>query len=81
MKVDLQIPNQVLRRARHDAKLRRIPFHQWVTDALTEKLGPEPLAAEQAASDRMKWAGALKHLREETARISAIIKEEFEGLD
>jgi len=81
MKVTLQIPDQIIRRLRREAKRRRISVHQLVADALLEKLGPEPLTPEQSRRARMRWAGALSYLKEETARINSIIEEEFEELN
>lgn len=81
MKITLQIPDRTLDRAKREAAKRRIPLHQFVTEALSQKLGPEPLKPEEARAARMKFAGALSHLKKETARINAIIEEEFERLD
>jgi len=81
MKIALQIPNSLLRRARKNAHQRRLSLQLFVVEALTGKIGPEPLTPEQSRKARMNWAGALSHLREETARINAIIEAEFGRLD
>lgn len=81
MKITLQIPDRLLCRAKEQSDRDGISLHRLVADALAEKLGPEPLTPEESRAARMKWAGALSHLREETARINAIIEEEFERLD
>ena len=81
MKITLQVSESVIQRARREAKSRRQSINQFVADALIEKLGPEPLTPEQSRAARIKWAGALSHLKDETARINAIIEAELERLD
>lgn len=78
MKTTLEIPDAIFRRAKAKAAERQIPLRQFVTEAVSEKLEPKP---SDSKSERMKWAGQLRHLRRETARINAIIEEEFEKIE
>lgn len=78
MKTTLEIPDPIFRRAKAKAAERQIPLRQFITEAVSEKLESKP---SDARSERMKWAGRLRHLRRETARINAIIEEEFERIE
>lgn len=81
MKITLEIPDRIVQRAKREAERRSVSLQQFLTDATVDKLGPEQFTPEEARAARMKWAGALSHLKEETARIDAVIEEEFEKLD
>jgi len=77
MKTTLEIPDSTFRRAKAKAAQRGIPLRQLVTEALEETLRSE-------GSDQRPWlrlAGGLKHLRAETARITAAIEREFETIE
>lgn len=78
MKTTLEIPDPIFRRAKAKAAERQIPLRQFITEAVAEKLDSKP---SDSRSERMKWAGQLRHLHRETARINAIIEEEFEKID
>jgi hypothetical protein len=78
VKTTLEIPDAIFRRAKSVAAGRGIPFREFVTEAVQEKLGSEATAVEKPW---VKLAGGLKHLRAETQRINRIIKEEFEQID
>ena len=78
MKTTLEIPDVIFRRAKAKAAERGIPFRQFVTDAVQEKLRPEPRAGRRPW---LKMAGKLRHLRKETARINALIDNEFEVIE
>ena len=78
MKTTLEIPDVIFRRAKARAAQRGIPFRQFVTDAVEEKLRAEPRAGERPW---LRMAGKLKHLRRETARINALIEQEFEVIE
>ena len=62
-------------RAKAKAAERGIPFRRFVTDAAEEKL-----RARQGVGRRpwLKMTRKLRHLRKETARINALIDQEFE---
>ncbi len=51
---------------------------QFVTDAVGEKLRAKPDRGERPW---LKMAGKLRHLRKETARINALIDQEFEVIE
>ena len=78
MKVTLDIPDTVFRRAKARAAERGIPLRQFVTEAIEEKLKATTF---DPSKPWMQMAGGLRHLREETARIMRIIDEEFETIE
>ena len=78
MKTTLEIPDAIFRRAKAKAAEHRIPLRQFVSEAVAEKLETKSPAHEKA---RMKLAGRLRHLRNETARISTLIDREFERIE
>jgi hypothetical protein len=79
MKTTLEIPDRIFRRSKSKAAEKGIPFRQFVTDAVEDKLkesraiGPKP-----CPKPWMKHMGKLKHLRKETLRINKLIEEAFE---
>ena len=77
MKTTLEIPDALFRRAKSMAAERGIPFRQFVTDAVRDKL------ADRNAADKpwMAAFGRLRHLRKESARINRRIEEEFEPIE
>lgn len=75
MRLTIDVPDPIHQRAKAKAAELGISLRQFVLEAVTETLGPQ-VTRNRAA--RLKWAGQLKHLRNETARINAIIEEEFE---
>lgn len=77
MKTTLEIPDTIFRRARTRAAERGIPFRQFVTEAVEEKL----TAGAGAAKPWVRLAGRLKHLHKETTRLSRIVEAEFERID
>ena len=77
MKTTLEIPDSIFRRAKARAAERGIPFRQFVTEAVQDKLQSEA----PAEKPWMKHIGKLAHLHEETERINKIIEEEFERID
>jgi hypothetical protein len=78
MKTTLEIPDAVFRRAKSVAARRGIPLRAFVTEAVEEKLDAGRKAQEKPW---MAAFGKLKHLRKETARINAVIAEEFEKIE
>jgi hypothetical protein len=70
MKTTLEIPDPIFRRAKSVAAERGIPFRQFVTEAVQDKLKAPPRSA---AKPWMKTFGKLRHLHKETARISRIL--------
>jgi hypothetical protein len=78
MKTTLEIPDAIFRRAKARAAERDIPLRQLVTEALSRELDSRP---GDTKPEWLKWAGQLRHLRKETARINAIIEEEFERIE
>lgn len=78
MKTTLEIPDPIFRRAKSLAAERGIPFREFVTEAVKEKLSAHSKASEKPWT---KLAGGLKHLHRETERINRIIEEEFEKIE
>jgi hypothetical protein len=78
MKTTLEIPDVIFRRAKAKAAQRGIPLRQLVSEAVAEKLELRSPASEISVR---KLAGGLRHLREETARINALIEREFETIE
>jgi urocanate hydratase len=76
MKTTLEIPDSVFRKAKSAAAARGIPFREFVTEAVRDKLAPN-------SGDKpwVKLMGKLKHLRKETARINRLIEDESEKID
>ena len=78
MKTTLEIPDPIFRRAKSEAAARGIPFREFVTEAVKDKLAAAKKSAEKPW---LKLAGKLKHLRRETARINRLIVEDSEKID
>jgi hypothetical protein len=78
MKTTLEIPDAVFRRAKSVAAERGIPFREFVTEAVRDKLASDAKAAQQPW---MTAFGKLRHLRQETAKINRLIEEEFEQIE
>jgi hypothetical protein len=78
MKTTLEIPDPIFRRAKSVAAERGIPFREFVTEAVRDKLATEAKAAEQPW---MTAFGKLRHLRKEMAKINRLIEEEFEQIE
>jgi hypothetical protein len=78
MKTTLEIPNTIFRRAKSAAASRGIPFREFVTEAVKDKLAADSRTTEKPW---MAAFGKLNHLRKETAKINRMIEEEFEQLE
>jgi hypothetical protein len=78
MKTTLEIPDSIFRRAKSVAAERGIPFREFVTAAVRDKLASDAKAAEQPW---MTAFGKLRHLRKETAKINRLIEYEFEQIE
>jgi hypothetical protein len=78
MKITLEIPDSVFRRAKSKAAERGIPLRQFVTETVGDKLTATPSAGQKPW---MKHVGKLKDLRKETQRIKKVIEQAFEKVD
>jgi hypothetical protein len=78
MKTTLEIPDTIFRRAKSAAAERGIPFREYVTEAVKDKLVATTKTTEKPW---MKAFGKLRHLRKDTPKINRIIEEEFEQID
>lgn len=73
-KTTLEIPDNVMRRAKSVAAGRGISLRALVSEAVADKLRSEKRSNNKPW---MKSFGKLRRLRKETARINRIIEEEF----
>jgi hypothetical protein len=78
MRISLDIPDFLLRRAKSVAASRRISLCQFVAEALREKLNPIPVAVPKPW---LKHVGKLKWLHKETGQINMRIQDAFESID
>jgi hypothetical protein len=78
MKTTLEIPDPIFRRAKAKAAEQQKSLREFVTEALSDKLNAK---SQDNRGAKLKVGGALRHLRKETARINAIIEQEFEQID
>ena len=78
MKTTLEIPDTIFRRAKSLAAQRGVPFREFVTEAVKDKLAASAKGAEKPW---VKHMGKLKHLRKETARINRLIEQDSEKID
>jgi hypothetical protein len=77
LKMTVEIPDSLVRRARARAAERGISLAQFVTDAVEEKL----TVRQPDSKPWMRMVGGLQHLRRETTRINRLIEQEFERID
>ena len=77
MKMTLEIPDSIFRRAKSVAAERGIPLRALISEALAEKLR----ADNGSGKPWMAAFGKLRHLRRETTKIKRIIEEEFEQIE
>jgi hypothetical protein len=78
MKTTLEIPDTIFRRAKSAAAERGIPFREYVTEAVKDKLVADTKTTEKPW---MKAFGKLRHLRKDAPKIKRIIEEEFEQIE
>jgi hypothetical protein len=78
VKITLEIPDPVFRRAKSVAAQRGIALRAFVTEAVEEKLAT---TSQKEDKPWVRLAGGLKHLHKETARINAIMQSEFERIE
>jgi len=81
MKTTIDIPDDLFRLAKARASLSGISFRHFVTDTLRVQLEREAQLAQPTDPPWMKGFGGLADLRDETARISGLIEEEFELIE
>ena len=77
MKTTLQIPDDVLRRAKRAAAERGIPLRELVAEAVKDTLQKR---SRKTAKPWMAGFGKLRFLRKESARINRVIEKEFERI-
>jgi hypothetical protein len=78
VKITLEIPDAILRRAKSKAAEWGIPLRQFVTEAVKAKLKATSAPGKQPW---MELAGGLKHLRKELVGINKTVDGEFEQIE
>jgi hypothetical protein len=78
VKITLEIPDAIFRRAKSVAAARSISLDDLVTEAIKDKLATEAKAGERPW---LRLLGKLKHLHKETIRINGLIEEHSERID
>ncbi|MFM7290041.1 MAG: hypothetical protein ACKO6B_02280 [Planctomycetia bacterium] len=81
MKTTIDIPDELFRLAKARASLSGISLRQFVTDTLRSQLQLEEKRARPTDPPWMQGFGGLADLADETARIRALIEEEFESIE
>lgn len=81
MKTTIDIPDDLFRLAKARASLGGVSLRQFVTDTLRARLEREEKQARATDPPWMKGFGGLADLATETARIRALIDEEFESIE
>ena len=81
MKTTIDIPDELFRLAKARASLSGISLRQFVTDTLRAQLEREEKQARATDPPWTKGFGSLADLAAETARIRALIEEEFESIE
>ena len=81
MKTTIDIPDELFRLAKARASLAGISLRQFVTDTLRARLEREEKRARATDPPWMKGFGGLADLAAETARLRALIEEEFESIE
>ena len=77
MKTKRAIPDTIFWRAKSAAVARGVPFREFVSEAVKDKLAPKTRAG---VRPWMKLVGKLKHLHAETRRINRLIEEDSEKI-
>ena len=81
MKTTLELPDPLFRKAKATAAARGQSLKDFVTEALRDKLTPASRTAGMPEPEWMQGFGKLSRLRRETARVQAVIDEEFEVIE
>lgn len=81
VKTTIDIPDDLFRLAKARAALDGVSLRQLVTDTLRSHLERESQQIRPADPPWMKGFGELADLREETARLQDVIREEFERIE
>ena len=77
MKITFELPDPLVREGKASAAERGQSLNEFVADALRDKLAGASGRDADSARPWMRGFGALKGLRQETARIQASIDEQF----
>ena len=81
MKSTLELPDPLFRKAKSTAAERGQPLKDFVTEAVQDKLAPNPGRSGAPRPEGMQGFGKLRRLRKETARVQAAIDQEFEVIE
>ncbi len=78
MKIKLELPDQLFRRAKAAAAEHGQSVTDFIMDALRDKLVLHGGRARAEVPEWMQGFGKLKRLHEETVRVQSVIDREFE---
>ncbi len=81
MKIELELSDQLFRRAKAAAAEHGQSVKDFMMDALRDKLGLNRDAATEHAPEWMQGFGKLKHMHRETLRVQSTIDQEFEVIE
>lgn len=81
MKTTLEIPDALFRKAKARAAERGQALKTFVTEAIQEKLAGRPRPDVTDEAPWMQGFGRLRALRGESARIRAVIHDEFDVVE
>jgi hypothetical protein len=81
MKITLELPDRLIRKAKVAAAMRGQSLQEFVTGALRDKLALEGRRARVGAPEWMEGFGTLKRLHKETIRVQSVIDHEFEIIE
>ena len=81
MKTTLELPDPIFRKAKATAAERGQSLKEFVTEALQDKLARDTARAKAREPQWMRGFGKLKRLHKETARVQAVVDQEFEVIE
>jgi hypothetical protein len=81
MKITLEIPDRLFRKAKATAAERGQSLEEFVTEALCDKLVLEDGRARVGEPEWMQGFGKLKRLHKETVRVQSVVDQEFRVIE
>ena len=81
MKTTIDIPDPLFRKAKSRAAERGQTLREFVSEALEARLSGASQGGRPVGPSWMNGFGKLRRLRKETARIQAVIDDEFEIIE
>jgi hypothetical protein len=81
MKITLELPEQLFRKAKAATAERGQPLKEFITEALLDKLVPDSGHTRASQPVWMQGFGKLKRLHKETVRVQFVVDQEFEVVE